>query len=57
MKKNYVAPKLTSFGNVTEMTQSRGTENRQDFIFTVSGVEIGGGNDLGSADVFNVPDL
>lgn len=56
MKKNYVAPKLTSFGNVTEMTQARGVENKQDFIFTVSGNEIGGGNDLGSRDVTGVPD-
>ncbi len=55
MKNNYVAPKLTSFGNVTEMTQARGTENRQDFIFTVNGDEIGGGNDLGSSDITGVP--
>lgn len=56
MKNNYVAPKLTSFGNVTEMTQARGVSNKQDFIFTVSGVEVGGGDDLGSTDITGVPD-
>jgi len=57
MKNAYTAPKLTSFGNVTEMTQARGIKSKQDFIYTVGGDEIGGGNDLGSSDVTGVPNL
>ena len=55
MKNNYVAPKLTSFGNVTEMTQAAGRAKRTDAIFNADGVEIGGGDDHGSRDVVGMP--
>ena len=50
MKRTYTAPKLTSFGNVTEITQVIGGDSRQDFVFE-NGVIISGNNDLGSQDI------
>lgn len=50
MKKSYTAPKLTSFGNVTEITQVIGGAARTDFAFE-NGKVVSGGNDLGSQDI------
>lgn len=33
MKRTYTAPELTSFGNVTEITQQNGVSQRGDFAF------------------------
>lgn len=54
MKKTYTAPKLSSFGNVTEITQVLGGDARTDFAFNSAGEIISGNNDLGSRDIFNV---
>ena len=51
MKKSYTAPKLTSFGNVTEITQVIGGAARTDFAFE-NGKVVSGKNDLGSRDIF-----
>ena len=50
MKNAYTAPKLTSFGNVAEMTQVVGGNQRTDFLFNSAGQIISQGNDLGSRD-------
>ena len=50
MKRNYTPPKLTSFGNVSEITQVVGGNSREDFIFE-NGTIISGNNDLGSLDL------
>ncbi|WP_414622905.1 lasso peptide [Calothrix sp. CCY 0018] len=50
MKKTYTAPKLSSFGNVTEITQVIGGDARTDFVFQ-NGEVISGNNDLGSRDI------
>lgn len=55
MKNNYVAPKLSSFGNVTEMTQAIGRLQRRDFVFDTSGNQIGNNNDLGSQNAVHNP--
>ncbi|MGB3761424.1 MAG: lasso peptide [Rivularia sp. (in: cyanobacteria)] len=47
MKRTYTAPKLTSFGNVTEITQITGSTTKNDFQF-LNGTVISGNNDLGS---------
>lgn len=50
MKRTYSAPKLTSFGNVTEITQVNGTSTRTDFSF-LNGLPVSDGDDLGSFDI------
>lgn len=50
MKKQYVAPELTFHGNAAEITQIVGGTQRTDFAFQ-NGVQVSGGNDLGSRDV------
>lgn len=47
MKRTYTAPKLTLFGNVTEMTQVTGNATTKDFQF-LNGDIISGNNDVGS---------
>ncbi|BAY87290.1 hypothetical protein NIES267_68110 [Calothrix parasitica NIES-267] len=53
MKNTYTTPKLTSFGDVAEMTQVIGGDSRTDFVFNTAGQPISGGNDLGSRDVID----
>jgi hypothetical protein len=50
MKSAYTAPKLTSLGNVAEITQVLGGTTRTDFTY-LNGTPISGGNDLGSSDI------
>jgi hypothetical protein len=50
MKSTYTAPKLTSLGNVAEITQILGSTNNPDFTF-LNGSVISGNNDIGSASL------
>ncbi|MEA5598339.1 lasso peptide [Rivularia sp. UHCC 0363] len=50
MKRTYTAPKLTSFGNVTEITQVNGTSKRGDFAY-LNGEVLSDGDDFGSFDI------
>jgi hypothetical protein len=50
MKSAYTAPKLTSLGNVAEITQVLGSTSRPDFTF-LNGNVISGNNDIGSTDI------
>lgn len=50
MKRNYMAPALTSHGNVSEITQILGKPLRTDFV-NVNGTPISGGDDIGSRDI------
>jgi hypothetical protein len=50
MKKSYSAPKLVRHGDVAEITQILGNEQRTDYVFQ-AGQIISGNNDLGSRDI------
>jgi len=50
MKATYSVPKLTVYGNVTEITQILGGSRRTDFAF-LNGEIISDSNDLGSRDI------
>lgn len=50
MKRTYTAPKLTSFGNVAQMTQVVGNISTQDFVY-LNGQIISNGNDNDSMDL------
>jgi hypothetical protein len=50
MKSTYTAPKLTSLGNVAEITQVSGGGTRKDFVF-FNGAIISDNDDFGSKDI------
>lgn len=50
MKKTYIAPKLTSFGNVAQMTQVVGNISTEDFVY-LNGQIISNSNDVDSLDL------
>lgn len=57
MKRTYTAPKLTSFGNVTDITQVTGNPTRGDAIY-LNGEVVSGNNDVDSLDLIcNGPSL
>ena len=50
MKRTYTAPKLTSFGNVNQITQVVGKPNSTDAVF-LNGEIISNSNDNDSLDL------
>ena len=50
MKSSYTAPKLIVYGNVAEITQILGGDQRRDFAF-FAGQIVSQSNDLGSRDI------
>jgi hypothetical protein len=50
MKSTYTAPKLTSLGNVTNITQVLGNPTSQDFVY-LNGSVISNNNDIDSIDL------
>ena len=51
MKKNYIAPMLTSFGDAKELTQGSGSASRSDQIIVNGEPQNFGGGTFGSNDL------